>query len=317
MPGLGQSSRTTRNGHGIERVFERLACCGRLRLHRSGRGERGAQAGLARPACCCGGACSSRATWSCARAWGRSWQCGALRPVQNRLAWRPHKTQARTRVFPEMNLGNEPPWAFAARALSRGLGAARLACRRSNEISVMTHFSDARWPKGIAAQSRRLRRGYAAGLAHERCICNSGCLAALPGPCRPPSAVTGMRAGIMLYGGAPDYPERSADDWGLQPTMTLSHPGDRCAQLQTGDKRGLRLPPSLPSSPMRIASWPAAMPMAIRATAAPAQPVPGGLASAAAWWAGGSEVTPVGAGPAMEAVLHSTRWRRPAGTGGL
>jgi alanine racemase len=31
-----------------------------------------------------------------------------------------------------------------------------------------------------------------------------------------------VRPGIAIYGSAPDFPEHSAADWGLQPTMTLS-----------------------------------------------------------------------------------------------
>ena len=31
-----------------------------------------------------------------------------------------------------------------------------------------------------------------------------------------------VRAGIVVYGSAPDYPENTAAHWGLQPTMTLA-----------------------------------------------------------------------------------------------
>jgi alanine racemase len=47
-----------------------------------------------------------------------------------------------------------------------------------------------------------------------------------------------VRAGIVLYGGAPDHPERTAADWELQPTMTLASRLIGVQQLQAGDTVG-------------------------------------------------------------------------------
>ena len=47
-----------------------------------------------------------------------------------------------------------------------------------------------------------------------------------------------VRAGIVVYGSAPDFPEHNADHWGLQPTMTLSTRLIATQQLQAGDTVG-------------------------------------------------------------------------------
>ena len=47
-----------------------------------------------------------------------------------------------------------------------------------------------------------------------------------------------VRAGILLYGAAPDYPEHSPDHWDLQPAMTLASRLIAVQQLQAGDTVG-------------------------------------------------------------------------------
>jgi alanine racemase len=47
-----------------------------------------------------------------------------------------------------------------------------------------------------------------------------------------------VRAGIMVYGGAPDHPERTAADWGLMPAMTLSSRLIGVQDLVPGDTVG-------------------------------------------------------------------------------
>ena len=47
-----------------------------------------------------------------------------------------------------------------------------------------------------------------------------------------------VRAGIVLYGSAPDHPEHSAAHWDLQPTMTLATRLIGVQQLQVGDSVG-------------------------------------------------------------------------------
>ena len=47
-----------------------------------------------------------------------------------------------------------------------------------------------------------------------------------------------VRAGIMLYGSAPDFPEHSGADWGLAPTMTLRSHLIATQALAAGDTVG-------------------------------------------------------------------------------
>jgi alanine racemase len=47
-----------------------------------------------------------------------------------------------------------------------------------------------------------------------------------------------VRPGIAIYGSAPDFPERDAAHWGLQPAMTLSSRIIGVQQLQAGDTVG-------------------------------------------------------------------------------
>jgi alanine racemase len=47
-----------------------------------------------------------------------------------------------------------------------------------------------------------------------------------------------VRCGIATYGSAPDHPQRSAADWGLQAAMTLSSRLIAVQQLQAGDTVG-------------------------------------------------------------------------------
>jgi alanine racemase len=47
-----------------------------------------------------------------------------------------------------------------------------------------------------------------------------------------------VRAGIMSYGGVPDYPEHDAAHWGLRPAMTLRSRVIGVQNLQPGDTVG-------------------------------------------------------------------------------
>ena len=97
-----------------------------------------------------------------------------------------------------------------------------------DEISLMCHFSDADGPRGVA-QQMAVFAAASRDLPGERSLSNSAAIlrhtvdpaqAAL----HPEALVVSdwVRPGIVLYGSAPDYPEHSAADWALQPTMTLA-----------------------------------------------------------------------------------------------
>ncbi len=152
-----------------------------------------------------------------------------------------HKTQLPHRVFLKLNSGMNrlgfTPTAFRA-------AWARLnALPQVEEISLMTHFSDADGPRGIAHQVAAFEAA-TADLPGERTLCNSAAiLRHATSPLRGEGAVTTLaadwvREGIALYGGAPDHPKQTAAGWDLQPAMTLSTRVIGVQSLQPGDTVG-------------------------------------------------------------------------------
>ena len=151
-----------------------------------------------------------------------------------------HKTQVPHRVFLKLNSGMNrlgfTPTAFRA-------AWARLnALPQVEEISLMTHFSDADGPRGVAHQVAVFEQA-TADLPGERTLCNSAALLRHAStPLRGDGVTTlagdWVREGIALYGCAPDYPENTAAGWDLQPTMTLASRLIGVQQLQRGDTVG-------------------------------------------------------------------------------
>lgn len=151
-----------------------------------------------------------------------------------------HKTQMPHRVFLKLNSGMNrlgfTPTAFRA-------AWARLnALPQVEEISLMTHFSDADGPRGIAHQVAVFEQA-TADLPGERTLCNSAAILRhaqrpLRGEGVSTLAADWVREGIALYGSAPDFPEHSAASWGLLPTMTLASQLIGTQQLQAGDTVG-------------------------------------------------------------------------------
>jgi alanine racemase len=146
-----------------------------------------------------------------------------------------HKTHEPHRVFLKLNSGMNrlgfTPAAFRA-------AYARLdALPQVDEIGLMTHFSDADSQRhgtdGIAHQLAAFESS-TDGLAGERTLANSA--ATLRHPAR--TAADWVRAGIMVYGGVPDFPEHDAAHWGLRPAMTLRSRIIGVQQLQSGDTVG-------------------------------------------------------------------------------
>jgi alanine racemase len=144
-----------------------------------------------------------------------------------------HKTQVPHRVFLKMNSGMNrlgfPPARF------RSAWARLNALPQVDEISLMTHFSDADGARGIAHQMAAFNAA-AQDLPGERSICNSA--ATLRYPLDAQARGDWVRAGIVLYGSAPDHPEHNAAHWGLQPAMTLATRLIGVQQLQAGDTVG-------------------------------------------------------------------------------
>jgi alanine racemase len=151
-----------------------------------------------------------------------------------------HKTQAPHRVFLKLNSGMNQlgftPTAFRA-------AWARLnALPQVEEISLMTHFSDADGPRGIAHQVAAFEAA-TADLPGERTLCNSAAILRhanrpLRGEGVSTLAADWVREGIALYGSAPDHPEHTAASWDLRPAMTLSTRVIGVQSLQAGDTVG-------------------------------------------------------------------------------
>jgi alanine racemase len=113
------------------------------------------------------------------------------------------------------------------------------------EISLMTHFSDADGDRQGGNGITHQVACFAAAthdLPGERSLCNSA--AALRHAQAPllhtddPLAADWVRAGIMLYGSAPDHPEHLSAHWQLQPTMTLATRLIAVQTLQVGETVG-------------------------------------------------------------------------------
>jgi alanine racemase len=158
-----------------------------------------------------------------------------------------HKTQQPHRVFLKMNSGMNrlgfTPDAFRAAWLRLN------ALPQVDEISLMTHFSDADGPRfgqdGIAHQVRAFVDA-THDLPGERSLCNSAATLrhaqsahlGRPPHSGAPLAADWVRAGIALYGSAPDHPLHRVQDWDLQPTLTLSSRLIAIQSLQAGDSVG-------------------------------------------------------------------------------
>ena len=144
-----------------------------------------------------------------------------------------HKTQLPHRVFLKMNsgmnrLGFKPERFRAAWTRLNALP-------QVDEMSLMTHFSDADGPAGIAAQLQAFE-AVTHDLPGERSLSNSAALLRHGDVLAERS--DWVRPGIGVYGSAADYPLHSAADWGLQPTMSLSAKLIGVQQLETGDAVG-------------------------------------------------------------------------------
>ena len=144
-----------------------------------------------------------------------------------------HKTEWPQRVFLKMNTGMNrlgfTPQAF------RNAWLRLSALPQVDEVSFITHFSDADGPRGIAHQAE-VFLAHTADLSGERSLCNSA--ATLRHAHDPKIRGDWVRPGVMLYGASPDHPEHDAEHWGLQPAMTLHSQLIGVQHLQPGDTIG-------------------------------------------------------------------------------
>jgi alanine racemase len=149
-----------------------------------------------------------------------------------------HKTHTPHRVFLKLNSGMNrlgfTPTAF------RGARARLEMLPQVDEISLMTHFSDADADRGIVQQLAVFEEA-TRDMTGDRSLANSAAtLRHGAGPLAQAPRIGGdwVRAGVMCYGCAPDYPERTIADWDLRPAMTLRSRLIAVQSLQAGDTVG-------------------------------------------------------------------------------
>ena len=216
-------------GHGIERVFEGLRAADGFALLDLAEAERVRALGWRGPILLLEGVFEPRDLELCSRL--SLWHAVHCDEQIDWLA--AHKTQVPHRVFLKMNSGMNRLGFTPARY--RAAWARLNALPQVDEISYMPHFSDADGPRGIAHQMAAFNTA-TQDLPGERSLSNSA--ATLRHAADAGVRADWVRAGIVVYGSAPDYPENTAAHWGLQPTMTLSTRLLATQQLQAGDTVG-------------------------------------------------------------------------------
>jgi alanine racemase len=105
------------------------------------------------------------------------------------------------------------------------------ATSSAGSITLMTHFADADGARGIAWQMKRLE-AMCAGRSLPLSLANSAALLRFP-----EARGDWARPGIMLYGSSP-FPDRSADELGLKPVMTLESQVIAVRDIAAGDHVG-------------------------------------------------------------------------------
>ncbi len=212
-------------GHGIEHAFEGLRGADGFALLDMAEAERVRALGWRGPILLLEGAFEARDLELCSRL--NLWHVVHCAEQIDWLA--AHKTQQPHRVFLKMNSGMNrlgfTPTAY------RSAWARLDALPQVDEISLVTHFSDADGPRGIAHQLEVFEWA-TDGLPGERSLSNSAAIL------RHGLKNDWVRAGILSYGSAPDFPEHDIRHWGLQPAMTLRSRLIATQNLKPGDTVG-------------------------------------------------------------------------------
>ncbi|HEX7637258.1 MAG TPA: alanine racemase, partial [Burkholderiaceae bacterium] len=221
-------------GHGIERAFEGLRGADGFAMLDFAEAQRLRDLGWRGPLLMLEGCFEQRDLELCSRLnlW-HSVHC------DQQIDWlAEHKTHTPHRVFLKLNSGMNrlgfTPTAF------RGAWARLEQLPQVDEISLMTHFSDADGERGITHQLAVFEEA-TRDLAGERTLSNSAAtLRHGAGPLARAPRVQGdwVRPGIMTYGSAPDFPDHTIADWNLRPTMTLRSRLIAEQHLQPGDTVG-------------------------------------------------------------------------------
>jgi alanine racemase len=198
-------------GHGIERVFNGLRGADGFALLDLDEAQRVRALGWRGPILLLEGVFELRDLELCSRL--DLWHTVHCDEQIDMLA--SHKTNVPQRVFLKMNSGMNRLGFTPERY--RAAWTRLNALPQVDEISLMSHFSDADGPRGIN-QQMTVFAATTRDLPGERSLSNSAATLRHPLSC----ATDWVRPGIAIYGSAPDFPEHNAADWDLQPAMTLS-----------------------------------------------------------------------------------------------
>ena len=216
-------------GHGIERVFDGLRGVDGFALLDLQEAERVRALGWRGPILLLEGVFEPRDLELCSRL--GLWHVVHCKQQIDMLAM--HKTHQPHRVFLKMNSGMNRLGFAPARFRSAW---SRLdALPQVDEISLMTHFSDADGARGIDHQLRVFAET-TRDLPGERSVSNSA--GALRHGGDPAVRADWIRPGIAVYGSAPDFPVHGSAHWELRPAMTLASRIIGLQQLVPGDTVG-------------------------------------------------------------------------------
>lgn len=209
-------------GHGIERVFEGLRGADGFALLDLEEARRVRALGWRGPILLLEGVFELRDLELCSRL--DLWHTVHCDEQIDMLAT--HKTNVPHRVFLKMNSGMNRLGFTPQRY--RAAWTRLNALPQVDEISLMTHFSDADGARGTAEQMAIFAE-VTRDLPGERTLSNSAAtlrhsVAATNASGHPDTQVASdwVRPGIAVYGSAPDFPAHHATDWDLQPGMTLA-----------------------------------------------------------------------------------------------
>jgi len=216
-------------GHGIERVFEGLRGADGFALLDLEEAQRVRALGWRGPVLLLEGVFEPRDLELCSRL--DLWHTVHCDEQIDMLA--SHKTNLPHRVFLKMNSGMNR-LGFTPQCY-RSAWTRLNALPQVDEISLMTHFSDADGARGVAEQMAVFAE-MTRDLPGERSLSNSAATLRhnLSDLADSQVACDWVRPGIAIYGSSPDFPQHSAADWGLQPSMTLTAKIIATQALSTG-----------------------------------------------------------------------------------
>ena len=217
-------------GHGIERVFDGLRGADGFALLDLAEAERIRALGWRGPVLLLEGCFEPRDLEACSRL--DLWH---VVHREEQIDWLSrHKSAAPQRVFLKLNSGMNR-LGFAPEAY-RSAWLRLSGLPQVEQVTLMTHFSDADGAAGVQAQ-RAAFDAATDGLAGERSLANSAATLRFAAA---DASVRGdwVRAGIMSYGSSPDHPVHDSAHWQLQPAMTLQAELIATQQLEAGASVG-------------------------------------------------------------------------------